>query len=298
MLANLCGICIFYMVATHRLQKRSKEVTIKFGVQSQCDLAYANMVTKEYKQACSYEFLKIRKVIWKFQFAFLTLGACIGFGTTILHKLRQKNEISATPDKEYCDMLDKIIFYFFFSGIYKDPRASQQNFFYLTFAIIGFGLVFERQCINWLSNRQGCNYTRLQKFIELEIRYRALKDGWALNSIKYNIDAYEDNYFYHDFEYVKSRIQESADEITERRKAMKKEQVFENRDFVPYSVAQRLRNTIEFTLKLAARADELNISAQDEHYLEHIEQERLVFYAKHDHGSLTSTQKLKNLARR
>jgi len=40
------------------------------------------------------------------------------------------------------------------------------------------GLVLEKQAINWLTNRMGCTYFKLQKYIELDLRKKAIDEKW------------------------------------------------------------------------------------------------------------------------
>jgi hypothetical protein len=37
------------------------------------------------------------------------------------------------------------------------------------------GMIIERYSIEWLKNRFGCTHSRLQKFIELDMRREALR---------------------------------------------------------------------------------------------------------------------------
>ena len=53
---------------------------------------------------------------------------------------------------------DQLQFWLFFLGLYKDHRKEYQNFFYLPYLAIGFAYILERQAINWLLNRLGCNF--------------------------------------------------------------------------------------------------------------------------------------------
>jgi hypothetical protein len=118
------------------------------------------MVTKQYKLNSHFEFLNFRTKVWNLQFVMLIVAACIGFPTTILYKVRvrlQDDPASAS----IVENIDWATFYIFFSGIYKDHRKSVQNYYYLTFFLLAFGLVLERQAINWLRNRMGCNFNRL-----------------------------------------------------------------------------------------------------------------------------------------
>jgi hypothetical protein len=65
--------------------------------------------------------------------------------------------------------------------------------------------VLERQSINWLTNRKGLTYNRLQKFIELDLRIQAIKNKWPRKP-KYDIELYRDHYFFHDFDDLKRRF--------------------------------------------------------------------------------------------
>ena len=48
------------------------------------------MITKKYKVGAFYEFLKIRKVIWRIQFVALIIAASIGALSPLLTKYRDK----------------------------------------------------------------------------------------------------------------------------------------------------------------------------------------------------------------
>ena len=101
----------------------------------------------------------------------LVIACCLGFPTTILSLLRNKLQ---TEDPVFHEpsiqRIDWWMFYIFMAGIYKDDRIDVEHYFYLTMFILAAGLTIERQAINWLSNRYGCNYNRLQKCIELDLR--------------------------------------------------------------------------------------------------------------------------------
>lgn len=65
-------------------------------------------------------------------------------------------------------------------------------------------MIFERRMINWLYNRNGLNYSKFQKYCEMEIRYEAIKEKWDENGGKcppgYSVDRYINHYFHSDFE--------------------------------------------------------------------------------------------------
>jgi hypothetical protein len=62
---NISCVCIYYALATIRLSKRAMESYKQSGIQSQTDLKIAKMITKQYKIEASYDFLRIRHVLWK-----------------------------------------------------------------------------------------------------------------------------------------------------------------------------------------------------------------------------------------
>lgn len=124
MLMNLLCVCVFYMVATYRLQKRAEGSLKLFGLQAQTDLCIANMVTKEHKKGSAYEFLKIRDQVWKLQFTLLVIGACLGFPSTLLYKIRTKLDDDPIGNQDLLQKIDSVTFYVFFSGIYKDFRPE------------------------------------------------------------------------------------------------------------------------------------------------------------------------------
>lgn len=73
----------------------------------------------------------------------------------------------------------------------------------LTFFFLVCCLVIEKQSINWLKNRNGCNHFNLQKYIELDLRVRAFKENWLNQRIEYDVDNYKKHYFHGDFDTIK-----------------------------------------------------------------------------------------------
>lgn len=88
----------------------------------------------------------------------------------------------------------------FYLGLYKEKTTQ-----YLT-GLILLGLIIERFAINWQKNRFGCNYFKLQKFIELDQRREALRYRWGKVNPVYNVDEYKKHYFLNDFEDIKDKI--------------------------------------------------------------------------------------------
>jgi uncharacterized membrane protein YGL010W len=68
------------------------------------------------------------------------------------------------------DKIDSITFYVFMVGIFKDERLEMEHFFYVPMLVMSLGLLAERKAINWLTNRHGLTYNKLQKCIELDLR--------------------------------------------------------------------------------------------------------------------------------
>lgn len=128
----------------------------------------------------------------------------------------------------------------------------------MTFFLLAVGLVIERQAINWLQNRKGCTFNRLQKFIELDLRIKSIKEKWPICPPPYSIDSYKDHYFMHDFNELSERFVESESDQRRFRKAAKRQNQ-EIRDFVPYNVACRIREFITFSVKLNGRCQDLQI---------------------------------------
>lgn len=106
--------------------------------------------------------------------------------------------------------IDKVSFYMFMTGVYKDHRHWVQNYFYLTYFLLTVGLIIERQAINWLTNRNGCNYNKFQKFVELDLRKQAIDENWEIMVPKYNVDDYKNYYYRPDFRDIKMKIIETA----------------------------------------------------------------------------------------
>jgi len=222
------------------------------------------MVTKRYNIGAFYEFLNVRSRLWRLEFQVLVVAACLGFGSTLIFKVRQQLVLDdahagTNAHEKAIDALDTLTFWVFVSGIYKDHRPKAEDYFYLTFLLLSLGLVCERQAINWLTNRSGCTYNKLQKFIELDLRKQADSESWPVRAPKYDIGRYEEHYFLHDFEDLKARFQESEKDSTGKRKEAKRSSAGEIRDFVPHNVAVRIKEVITFSVKLAGRCPDLNI---------------------------------------
>jgi len=167
---------------------------------------------------------------------------------------------------------DQKIFYFFVMGAFKDHGADVQNQFWFIFFSVFLCLIMEKQSINWLTNRWGCNYNKLQKFIELDLRKKSIHQDWPRNP-RYSILAYKPHYFYKDFDSYQEKFIEEPDTMKNRRKAAEKGNsgVIGNkevRDFIPYRVALRASDFITFTVKLGGRAPDLNYGEEEEQTME------------------------------
>jgi hypothetical protein len=137
------------------------------------------MITKKYKIGAFYEFLVVREKFWKIQFTVLIVVICLGFPTTLFQKIRNKHILQGLKeDSEEIQLIDLIIYWSFTLGLFKDHRKDVQNYFYFPMILMMFSLAVERSAINWLRNRNGCSYNKLQKFIELDIRREAIINKW------------------------------------------------------------------------------------------------------------------------
>lgn len=78
--------------------------------------------------------------------------------------------------------------------------------------MIGFALVLERTSINWMLNRFGCTYNKIQKFIEIDLRKEAVSnpEKWLKIPPKYNIKRYKNHYFHDDYEYLEKGFLQSS----------------------------------------------------------------------------------------
>jgi len=93
----------------------------------------------------------------------------------VLSKIRRKLEFgqsnpthtyfgypeAGTDNEGMIELVDRITYWVFLSGIYKDHRKEVQNYFYFPMFAIMFAMAIERQAINWLTNRNGCTYNKL-----------------------------------------------------------------------------------------------------------------------------------------
>lgn len=100
-------------------------------------------------------------------FTFLIIGALLQYPTPIIQKIKQM-ELSDKNAK----ILDLFTLGLFYMGIYSE--TSNLN----TVGLLLLGLTVERIAINWLKNRFGCNYFKLQKFVELDQRRDAATDRY------------------------------------------------------------------------------------------------------------------------
>ena len=109
----------------------------------------------------------------------LILVSSIGFLSTLLSKYRDRlNYIDPVWHKNSIDSLDTVTFYVFMSGLYKDNRPGNELDFYGPLFAMTMGFILERNAINWLTNRHGLTYNRLQKCIELDLRRKSIDENW------------------------------------------------------------------------------------------------------------------------
>lgn len=219
----------------------------------------STMVSKKYTKGAFFEFLHIRHKIWRIQITVFIICCILGFPTTILSSIRQKlvNYEDYPLKQEQINKIDSMIYTIFVLGIFKDERPDVENYFYITMFALWVGLYLERVAINWLTDRRGCNYNKLQKFIELDLRRQSIIDrNWATEHPPYNIENYRHHYFNHDFDDIKKRLVETQEQAEEQGKNKEDK---EYRNFVPHKVALRIRDCIRFTVKLEGGSPDMDI---------------------------------------
>ena len=151
----------------------------------------------------------------------LVLACVIGFPTTMLVTYRQKLIDNNTPlTAPIIVNIDWWSFWLFISGVFKDEGTFRQNTYYFTMGAMIVSLAFEKQCINWLTNRCGCNYYALQKFIELDMRKKCIDEKWDVRPV-YRMDLYRLHYFYKDIDTLIERFKETHEERERLRKISK-----------------------------------------------------------------------------
>jgi Ca2+/Na+ antiporter len=171
MFINVICISYFYLRMSTKINRRAMEVFHESGLQGQTDLKMAGLITKKYNIAVSVEFNALRNKLWKIQFLILSLAICIGFSSTLIYRFRdfldyELNTIDPSDNvkmngiKKHIEATDWWTFWFFIGGIYKDHDKEIQNYFYFPFFIMFACMVIERKSINWLYNRNGCNYNK------------------------------------------------------------------------------------------------------------------------------------------
>lgn len=80
--------------------------------------------------------------------------------------------------------------------------------------------------------------------------------------IPYGFYRYKEHYFYNNFKDLKKRSGETMDEAnTKRREARyRTDQKNENREYIPYKIAVRMYDAIQFSTRLDGRDDSLKLS--------------------------------------
>jgi hypothetical protein len=141
----------------------------------------------------------------------LLILVCIaGFPTTLLAQAREK--IAHDPNhrnSDSIDYIDKWTFWLFIAGIWKDPRKDVMWNFYGVVIVIAMCLLIERISMTWLFTRNGCTYPRFQKFVELDLRYQAVKNEVWPEIPRYNPHRYRNHYFEQDFDELLAKFTET-----------------------------------------------------------------------------------------
>jgi len=230
----------------------------------------ARMVTKKYKKETFYEFLSARKKTWRAMFFVLILGALMAYPTPIIPKIKRMG-LSPTQVQN----LDKFTLVLFYLGIYTEGDGL------MMVGLLLLGLAIERVAINWLENRFGCTHFKLQKFTELDQRREAIRYDWDVVNPKYDVERYRHHYFRNDFDELKelmenqtyqkmllvrktkenllSRLGGELAETVEKQNKYKRSLYG---DFVPFKIAQRIVETVKFSVKLDCHSKLLSLDDQ------------------------------------
>ena len=92
----------------------------------------------------------------------LVIIGTLGFPTTLLLRVQDNLKFEdPIGNADFIKKVNKWIFYCFVGGVFKDHDSQTQNNFYFVFIALFLGLVFEKQSINWLSNRWGCTFNKV-----------------------------------------------------------------------------------------------------------------------------------------
>jgi len=155
-----------------------------------------------------------------------------------------EDPIKYADNKSWIDAIDGVNYWCFVTGIFKDPVPGVALYFYGTFGFMYIGLYLEKAAIDWLTNRWGCTYNKLQKLVELEERYKLLEEHQIPHAIPYCPQRYRDHYFYHNFDEIVARTTENDADANIKRKIARdaaNQHDKEVRDFIPYKIAMRVK---------------------------------------------------------
>jgi len=98
-------------------------------------------------------------------------------------------------------MIDTMQYWFYICGIFTGNDTKEILSYGSAIGLLFLGLFIEKAAINWLKNRWGCSYSNYQKFCELEIRFKAIKEKWELTPIPYKPEHYKFHNFYKPLEF-------------------------------------------------------------------------------------------------
>ena len=79
----------FFFNVTIRVGRRAENIQKVAGVQSQCDIQIARLVTKRYKKEAFYEYLALRKKAWRYMFGLLIFASLLQYPTPLIDKIRK-----------------------------------------------------------------------------------------------------------------------------------------------------------------------------------------------------------------
>lgn len=123
----------------------------------------------EYKKRVNLLQVGIRQKVWLFQFIFTLLCMVAIYPTEFIYQIRQT--FVEERDPEAVNVLNYLIFYLFWGGVYHSPYSvSRHGYFYnfYGYLIILILLILEKNGQQWALNRFGCTQEKAAFYKEIE----------------------------------------------------------------------------------------------------------------------------------
>lgn len=166
------GLCLVIASKLYHNRKAEKK---KLNDKDETGKHYVRFMTIEecgnhwtqYKRTVNVLQVVLRQRVWLFQFL-VTLGCMvIIYPTEFIWTVRE----TCLDQPEVVNVLDTLIFYLFWGGVYHSPwEVSEHGYFYnfYGYLIILVLLIFEKNGQQWALNRFGCTQERAAFFKQVE----------------------------------------------------------------------------------------------------------------------------------